>query len=100
MRVELENRSGINMQKKGINQSLVCFKRRHWSQIKKEIATAIWGVIINHTWRARNLKQFKDENVHRETVVTEIKQEIKERIDHIKCSKRAQRSSFFIQKFY
>lgn len=98
LRMMVEQWSKINMQRLGIIQSLVWLKRRHWSRLKKEIATAIWGAIIYHTWRSRNSKQFKDANVNRETIVTQIKQEIKERLGQKKCSSD-HRGSFLIQKF-
>lgn len=58
------------MQSMGVGKSLVWMKRRHWSKLKKEIAEAIWGAMIYHTWRERNSKLFKDENVNREIIVT------------------------------
>ncbi|KAG5609867.1 hypothetical protein H5410_021148 [Solanum commersonii] len=37
-------------------------KRRRWKRFQKEVAAAIYGAMIYHTWQARNMKIFK--NIH------------------------------------
>lgn len=50
-----------------------------------EIATAIWGALICHTWKARNGKQFKSLMVQATKVINQIQEEVQERI--IGCQK-------------
>ncbi|XP_075091651.1 uncharacterized protein LOC142171846 [Nicotiana tabacum] len=73
-------------------------RRKHWQKLKKEVMAAIWGATIYHIWTAMNKKLFQNRNVQVDTIVTQIKKEIKERIGMIKLSNRGSRSRGFIQR--
>lgn len=47
-----------------MEQCLRWINGRHWKQFKKELATAIVGARIYHTWKARNWKLFRETIVH------------------------------------
>nr|XP_009593980.1 uncharacterized protein LOC104090562 [Nicotiana tomentosiformis]XP_016443089.1 PREDICTED: uncharacterized protein LOC107768474 [Nicotiana tabacum] len=73
-------------------------RRKHWQKLKKEVMAAIWGATIYHIWTAKNKKLFQNGNVQVDTIVTQIKKEIKERISMIKLSNRGSMSRGFIQR--
>ena len=84
------------MQNIDIVQILKNIKRNRWKQFKKEIMEAICGVIIYHTWRARNWRRFRDICVHAEDAVTQIKKKISERLHLLSGSKKASKCRHFI----
>ncbi|MCD9639202.1 hypothetical protein HAX54_023580 [Datura stramonium] len=75
-------------------QVLLAIKRKHRKQFMNEFMAAVWGAIIYHTWRAKNLKNFKGITVHTSDVVTLIRQDLVERVDFLKASKKARRCRF------
>ena len=88
------------MQNIDIVQILKNIKRNRWKQFKKEIMEAICGVIIYHTWRARNWRRFRDICVHAEDAVTQIKKKISERLHLLSSSKKVSKCRQFIQHLF
>ncbi|WMV57688.1 hypothetical protein MTR67_051073 [Solanum verrucosum] len=95
----LETWSGIKIQKTEVTECLKWIKGRHWKQYKKEIATAIWGARIYHTWRASNWKLFRGTIVNTEITITQTKKGIVERVDYLKDSRKASKCRYLVQKF-
>ncbi|WMV37191.1 hypothetical protein MTR67_030576 [Solanum verrucosum] len=52
--------SGISFRRQTVKQTLQWLKRRNWKKFHKEVATAIFGALIYHTWKARNWKIFRN----------------------------------------
>lgn len=75
LKEEPEKSSGISLHRKGANQCLLWIQNRHRRQFKKEVATTVLGVMIYHTWRARNWKQFQAVTVDKELVITQIQKD-------------------------
>ncbi|KAK4726637.1 hypothetical protein R3W88_031554 [Solanum pinnatisectum] len=98
VKAALETWSSIKIQKTEVTECLRWIKGRHWKQYKKEIATAIWGARIYHTWRARNWKLFRGTIVNTEITITQIKKEIVERVDYLKDSRKASKCRYLVQK--
>ncbi|KAH0663151.1 hypothetical protein KY284_028082 [Solanum tuberosum] len=92
IRIALSTWSGLYLQQKGVIQNL------QWFQ--KEVAAAIYGAMIYHTWRARNMKIFRNINVNTSCVIAQIQREIRERIDMLHCSKRAHRCTNLVSRIY
>lgn len=91
MRDALARWSGINIPTMAIPETLQRISRRHWKQFKKEIAAAMIGAVVYHTWRARNWKIFRQINLNMEFCVGQIKKEIAERLSIYEESRRARR---------
>lgn len=94
---ELHRWSGIPYELTS-QKTLIWFKRRNWKQFHKELVTATWGALIYHIWKARNWKQFNNAMVPADMVITRIKEEVQEREDYQKCTKRAYSRRQLIQE--
>lgn len=94
----LESWSGIIMQMKQVTQWLQWINGRHWRQFKKEIASTVLGAGIYHIWQARNWKLFKETTINTEQIVTQVKIEIRGRIDLMKDSKRARKCRYRVKR--
>ncbi|XP_019236486.1 PREDICTED: uncharacterized protein LOC109216760 [Nicotiana attenuata] len=56
LRVAIQNWTNMIIPQGTVMQVLEKIKRKHGKFFKKEIAPAIWGALIYHTWKARNEK--------------------------------------------
>ncbi|PHU30862.1 hypothetical protein BC332_02955 [Capsicum chinense] len=98
VKTELESWSGISTQRKRVPQWLTWIKGRHWKQFKKELATAICGATIYHTWIARNWKLFRQITITVESAIIQIKKEIVERMKILQKIRKASRCGYLTQK--
>lgn len=72
----LQGWSGLPLLNFTVEKLLRWYKSRRWKQFHKEVATAIWGASIYHTWKAWNQKQFQNLFVSRAVVIGQIQREI------------------------
>nr|XP_009762032.1 PREDICTED: uncharacterized protein LOC104214107 [Nicotiana sylvestris] len=77
LRAAIQNCTNMIIPQGTVMQVLEKIKRKHWKFFKKEIAAAIWGALIYHTWKARNEKVFKGLNVNTSFVMTQIQKEFR-----------------------
>lgn len=73
------------------------FMNKRWTRFKKEVITAIYSAILYHAWKVRNWKIHRGITVNIIFIVTQIKLEIKERIEMLQSSKKADRCRNFLQ---
>lgn len=64
--------------------TLKWIKRRRWKQFQKEIVASVLGAMIYYTWQTRNRKIFQQASVQPELVITQIEQEICQRVYMLK----------------
>lgn len=88
----------LNTKKTEVTECLKWIRGRDWKQYKKEIAIAIWGARIYHTWRARNWKLFTGTIVNTEITIRQIKKKILERVDYPKDRRKASKCRYLVQK--
>nr|XP_033513248.1 uncharacterized protein LOC117277926 [Nicotiana tomentosiformis] len=88
---------GITVQVADAKIMLESIKKKHWKVFKKELEAAICATVIYHTWRVRNWKLFREVNVHSSEVIIIIKREIKERVEMLRASKKAQKCRRLVQ---
>ncbi|XP_019235808.1 PREDICTED: uncharacterized protein LOC109216132 [Nicotiana attenuata] len=81
-----------------VRQMLEQIKNKHWKQFRKEVIAAVHLARIYYTWRARNTKIFQGRTVKIDEIVVQIKREVKERIDLLHMSKKAQKCREFIRQ--
>ncbi|XP_019263377.1 PREDICTED: uncharacterized protein LOC109241112 [Nicotiana attenuata] len=85
---------GIQLQEKGIRESLHWIQRRNWKQVQKEMVAAVWGAMIYHTWQARNWRIFRNITINREFTIAKIQQEVKIRLDSMRNTCRARKCQY------
>jgi len=90
--------SGISFRRQTVKQTLQWLKRRNWKKFHKEVATANFGALIYHTWKARNWKIFRNLIIQAEEVSNQIQKEVKERIGSQMSTRRAYSCRNLIQQ--
>lgn len=90
--------AGLKIQPGEIKGVLYKIKRKKWQQVKKEVIAAIWAAIVYHIWRTRNWKIFRSVNVNAESIVTQMKKEIVDKVDLFKQSRKGQRCNVLFQR--
>nr|XP_009803229.1 PREDICTED: uncharacterized protein LOC104248623 [Nicotiana sylvestris] len=97
IRDQLSAWSGIQLGSGGVIQTLHWFKTSKWTQMKKEMASAIWGALIYHTWKASNSNYFEGTGVNTEYLVAQIQRETKARLEDLQTIKKARKCLSLIQ---
>lgn len=90
--------TGFQFKQQGVSQSIRWFKIRHWSQLKKELLTAVWGAMIYYTWQARNWTAFRNRSANTSLVIRKIQRQMRDRLDVLSSSKKALHSQYLIQQ--
>lgn len=99
MRDTLTRWAAVSLPNMAIPEMIQWINKRHWKQLRKEVATAIIGAIVYHTWQARNWRIFRQISLNLEFCVWQIKKEMVDRIGMFVESKRAKQCPPMIQRF-
>lgn len=83
-----------------VKQVLIIIRRKHWKLIQKKIVAAVWGAMVNYTWRSQNWNLFKGQTVHIERAITQSKEELIDRLSLPYIQKKLDRSRGFKQRIY
>ncbi|XP_019251343.1 PREDICTED: uncharacterized protein LOC109230282 [Nicotiana attenuata] len=98
MKEALTSWAAIKLPNMAIPELLKWINRRNWKHMKKEVATAIIGAMVYHTWQARNWRIFRQIALKLEFCTGQIKKEMVDRISMHEESKRAGQCSLLMQR--
>ncbi|XP_047251590.1 uncharacterized protein LOC124886707 [Capsicum annuum] len=87
----LLNWLGIHVRKRDVKTTVQWINTRNWQWFKKHIVARMWGALIYHTWQVRNKKIFQHITTPTSIVISQIQHELRERMNILKESKRAQK---------
>ncbi|XP_070037111.1 uncharacterized protein [Nicotiana tomentosiformis] len=80
-------------------ETLQWIRRRHWRQFRKEVAVAIIGAMVYHTWQGRNWKIFREVSFNTDFCIGQIQKELKQRINMRAESRRARKCQVLVSRF-
>lgn len=66
--------------------------------MKKCIIAVVYGAGLYQIWQAQNWKIFRNSTLHKRVILQQIQTVIRERVDMVKNSKRARKSSHIIKR--
>ncbi|KAG5594548.1 hypothetical protein H5410_035780 [Solanum commersonii] len=92
LRDDIQQWIGLTIPKGEVKKVLEDIKRKNRKQFPKEVITIIWGAMIYHTWKTRNLNYFRGSSVNTNIVLAHIKKEVIERLNLLKGSRKASNS--------